>query len=154
MHKTESEDEEKPGRAEEPAPAVNCLRTSEGYQFYIETPMKWDLPGPSTRVTGWCLAPKGEEITGVRLLSAHGEAFGHYGGPRPDVAAAFMLPPEFAPCGFDVSVVLPGGATRLSLQVCDEKGDWHELGRFTAKVPWYLLLPFWPRQRLKGRSSR
>lgn len=137
MPQKESDEKDRTGQAERSAPEVG-LRTSDGYQFYIETPLHWDLPGPGTRVTGWCLAPKGEEIKDVRLVWARGEALGHYGGPRPDVAAAFNLPREFEACGFDISVVLPLGKTVLRLQVSDVAGHWHELATVTARVPWHF----------------
>jgi glycosyltransferase involved in cell wall biosynthesis len=61
--------------------------------------------------------------------------------------AAFSLPKELETCGFKISVALPGGKTLLHLQVCDQEGQWHKLTSWTAKVPRYLTLPFWPKKR-------
>lgn len=126
---------------------VGGIRTDEGYHYFIDHPRSWSLPDFRTKISGWCVPPAGEKITGIRALWDRGEAVGRYGEPRPDVSHAFGLPKDLEKCGFRLSVRLPAGRTLLHLQVCAKKGAWRELAQFSAKVPRYLSLPFWPRPR-------
>ena len=92
-------------------------------------------------------AQRAGKLTGIRVLWPGTEVVGRYGEPRPDVSHAFGLPKHLETCGFRLSLKLPAGTTLLHLEVRDEKGQWHELAQFTASVPRYLSLPFWPRRR-------
>lgn len=126
---------------------VGGIRTEEGFHYYIDMPKNWALNDFRTKLSGWCVRPKGEKPTGIRVIWPGTETVGRYGEPRPDVSHAFALPKHLETCGFRISLMLPAGKTLLKLQVRDETGEWHELAQFAASVPRYLALPFWPARR-------
>ena len=126
---------------------VGGIRTQGGFHYYVDTPATWDLTDFRTKVGGWCVRPEGGKPTGIRIIWPGTEVVGRYGDPRPDVSHAFNLPKHLETCGFRLPLKLPAGTTRLRLQVRDERGEWHDLAQFTARVPRYLSLPFWPRRR-------
>src|SRR2546423_1811358 len=132
---------------------VGGIRTPDGYHYHVDAPKNWTLADYRTKIVGWCVHPNGRRPTGVRVRWEGGEAYGRYGEPRPDVSYAFQLPKVLESCGFKISIALPGGSTALKLEICDEAGAWHPLGQFVAKVPRYLLLPFWPRRRSQEDPS-
>ncbi|HEX8897687.1 MAG TPA: glycosyltransferase, partial [Chthoniobacterales bacterium] len=145
MPSTEKPATEQPSLVEQYG--VGGIRTEEGFHYYIDVPKNWALNDFRTKLSGWCVRPNGKKPTGIRVTWAGTEIVGRYGEPRPDVSYAFALPKDLETCGFRISLKLPAGKTLLKLQVRDEKGGWHELAEFTARVPRYLALPFWPARR-------
>lgn len=126
---------------------VGGIRTPSGFHYYVDIPTTWNLNDFRTKMSGWCVRPEGGKPTGIRVLWPGTEVVGRYGEPRPDVSHAFGLPKHLETCGFRLSLKLPAGKTLLRLQIRDDKGEWQELAQFVARVPRYLSLPFWPRQR-------
>ena len=101
----------------------------------LDTPSDWNLLSKHLRIAGWCLPPAGGRITAIRAVCGKTVALGQHGYRRPDVAELFSLQPGTEKCGFEIFIDLPGGRHTLHIEVCDEHGRWHVVGRFPFKAP-------------------
>lgn len=101
----------------------------------VDTPTNWNVISRNLRIAGWCLPPANGRITGIRAVVGSRVSLGQHGYRRPDLAERYGLPPGREKCGFEVFVDLPGGRSLLKLEVSDEHGNWHVVGRFPVRAP-------------------
>ena len=101
----------------------------------IDVPTDWNLLDRSLRLAGWCLAPDGGAIMGVRAVAGDKVAEGLHGFRRPDVALTQKLAAGRERCGFEVYIEVPGGRSEVQLEVKDAHGVWHPVGRFPVRAP-------------------
>lgn len=99
-------------------------RASERYKFWLEHPTDSSSERRDIFFSGWVLGPPGVKIEGIRAR-ANGRIFvGQYGFEREDVAAALSDRADAKYSGFNIDVILPVGAHKVSLEVLTASGEW------------------------------
>lgn len=90
---------------------------------------------------GWLVAKPGRHYTDVRV-SAGGELFpGVYGIPRRDLAEFFKSDQRHLLAGFSVTLTLPAGRHRLTLEACSLDGKWEVMDSVERDVTPAEALP-------------
>lgn len=107
-------------------------KVSSDLVFDIEAPVEWRTEAEITVIRGWCFAPGGRQIAGVRAKIGRKSRFAHYGLERRDVFENHQDVLAARHCGFSIDLRVPGGKTLIELEAIEQGGDWvpffkHEL---------------------------
>lgn len=97
----------------------------KNFAWWIDHPADLTQPVGTLYLVGWCAARRRKKVRAIRGRIGRRKFAGNYGIARADVAAA--RGPEAARCGFALAVSLPGGKSRLTIEVQDDAGAWHAL---------------------------
>jgi glycosyltransferase involved in cell wall biosynthesis len=83
---------------------------------------------------GWLVAKPGHHFTDVRVVANHAVFPGVYGSPRRDLAEFFKSDQPYLLAGFSVTLNLPAGRYRLTLEACTLAGIWENIDTVEREV--------------------
>ena len=93
-------------------------------EFWLDRPSVWTKKIRYLRVTGWCLATAGPEITEVRAR-VRGKSFpARFWTVRPDIALLFENRPGAFRSGFSLDLYVPPGRSLLTFDARCGAGQW------------------------------
>jgi len=82
-------------------------------EFWIDRPSVWSKKIRHLRVSGWCVAISGEEITEVQARVRQKIFQARFGAVRPDIGLLFDNRPGALRSGFSLDVIIPPGRSQL-----------------------------------------
>ena len=103
--------------------------------FWLDRPSVWTKKIRYLRLSGWCLATDGPEITAVRARVRGREFPARFGTVRPDIALLFNNRPGALRSGFTADVVVPPGRSQLVMEARRGDGPWESFFRQTVRGP-------------------
>ena len=106
-------------------------------EFWVDRPSVWSRKIRYLRVTGWCLATSGGEITAVRAR-ARGKIFpARYGTIRRDLAVLFENLPGALGSGFSLDATIPPGRSQFILEARSGQGPWETFFIHPKRGPFF-----------------
>lgn len=93
-------------------------------EFWLDRPSVWSKKIRYLRITGWCVATAGAEVTAVRALLRGKEFRARFGTVRPDIALLFENRSGALRSGFSLDLYVPPGRSQLTLQAQSSDGPW------------------------------
>ena len=93
-------------------------------EFWIDRPSVWSKKTRYLRVTGWCVAVSGSELTRVRARVRRKIFPARFGTVRPDIGLLLDNQPGALRSGFALDAIVPPGRSQLILEVQSEEGPW------------------------------
>jgi glycosyltransferase involved in cell wall biosynthesis len=109
--------------------------------YHLDQP---DFGAPLSRcliLRGWCFAPDGGPVLGIRLKTGEITLAGIVGLPRPDVAAAMPSAPDDN-TGFEIRGILPRGSSEIQIEAQLADQNWWLVTTRKVRVPGNWL-PLW-----------
>lgn len=100
---------------------------SKKFRFWLDEPARWDEPTRRLRISGWCVARKGEPLRRIRARVGRQLVERTFDGERPEVAAYLGEPNVPRWCGFSMQVVVPPGRHRLEIEAAADDDEWREV---------------------------
>ncbi|MGE5213349.1 MAG: glycosyltransferase family 2 protein, partial [Nitrospirota bacterium] len=93
-------------------------------EFWLDRPLVWPKKAHRLKVTGWCFAISGDEITEVRARVRKNLFPARFGTPRPDIALEHDNRPGALRSGFSLQAVIPSGPADLIIEARSGNGPW------------------------------
>jgi len=93
-------------------------------EFWIDQPSVWSRKVRYLRVSGWCLAISGAEITEVRARVRHKIFQARFGTVRPDIGLLFDNRPGALRSGFSLDATIPPGRSQFIIEGRSGEGRW------------------------------
>ena len=93
-------------------------------EFWIDRPVVWPRRIRYLRVSGWCFALSGDEITQIRARVRKNVFPGRYGNPRPDIGLRYDNRPGALRSGFSLEAIIPRGRSQFILEARGDKTPW------------------------------
>ncbi|HEX5491930.1 MAG TPA: glycosyltransferase family 2 protein [Candidatus Udaeobacter sp.] len=94
------------------------------FEFWLDRPTVWPEKARQLKVTGWCFAISGDEITEVRARVRKKLFPARFGTPRPDIALGHDNRPGALRSGFSLQAVIPPGRSEFILEARSGDGAW------------------------------
>ncbi|MGH8093927.1 MAG: glycosyltransferase family 2 protein [Chthoniobacterales bacterium] len=139
--------DEKPEPPQDPKYFIPNSGANPRIDFWLDRPAVWSRKVRHLRLSGWCLATTGPEITAVRARLRGKEFSARFGLVRPDIAVLFGNKPGSLGSGFTVDVLVPPGRAGLILEARSGEGPWETF--FTHP----LRGPLWREQLDEGEEA-
>lgn len=92
--------------------------------FWLDRPPVWSKKIRYLRVSGWCLAISGDEITEVRARVRNKIFQARFGTVRPDIALLFDNRPGALRSGFSLDAIIPRGRSQFIIEARSREGPW------------------------------
>ncbi len=92
------------------------------------------VPAGPQLLRGWLVAKPGHHFVDLRARVGDHVQLVTYGHPRRDLAEYFRLPTPDLPAGFELSLDLWPGETRIQFEACDVSGRWEPVGEAAIAV--------------------
>jgi GT2 family glycosyltransferase len=109
-----------------PADKTARVQVAKQFYFWLDEPADWNVKVRRLRLSGWCVAKRGEPLVAIRAR-LRGKIFpGWFDRDRPEVAQHVGVPDAPRRCGFTVDVRVPLGRGRLEVQVARADGEWQK----------------------------
>jgi glycosyltransferase involved in cell wall biosynthesis len=93
-------------------------------EFWIDRPSVWSKKTRYLRVTGWCVAVSGNELTRVRARVRRKIFPARFGTVRPDIGLLFDNQPGALRSGFALDAIVPPGRSQLILEAQSGERPW------------------------------
>ncbi|PYK09893.1 MAG: hypothetical protein DME65_11170, partial [Verrucomicrobia bacterium] len=93
-------------------------------EFWIDQPSVWSRKVRHLRVSGWCLAVSGAEVTEVRARVRHKVFPARFGTVRPDIGLLFDNMPGALRSGFSLAAIIPPGRSQFIIEGRSGNGPW------------------------------
>ena len=93
-------------------------------EFWLDRPSVWPKKGRHLKVTGWCFAISGPEITEVRARVRKKFFPARFGMPRPDIALGHDNKPGALRSGFSLQATIPPGRSEFVMEARSGNGQW------------------------------
>lgn len=93
-------------------------------EFWLDRPFVWPKKTRHLRVSGWCFAVSGNEITELRARVRKNIFPARYGMLRPDIGLRFDNRPGALLSGFSLEATIPPGRSQLILEARSDKRSW------------------------------
>jgi GT2 family glycosyltransferase len=93
-------------------------------EFWLDRPFVWPKKARHLKVTGWCFAISGDEITAVRARIRRNFFPARFGMPRPDIALRYDNRPGALRSGFSLQAVIPPGRSDLVIEARSGNSPW------------------------------
>jgi glycosyltransferase involved in cell wall biosynthesis len=93
-------------------------------EFWIDRPSVWSKKIRHLRVSGWCLAISGSEVTQVRARVRHKTFKARFGIVRPDIGLLFDNMPGALESGFLLDAIIPPGRSQFTIEARSGEGPW------------------------------
>ena len=93
-------------------------------QFWLDRPLVWPKKARQLKVTGWCFAISGDEITEVRARVRQKFFPARFGTPRPDIGVEYDNQPGALRSGFSLQAIIPPGRNELIMEARSGSGPW------------------------------
>jgi glycosyltransferase involved in cell wall biosynthesis len=93
-------------------------------EFWIDKPLVWSRKVRHLRVSGWCFAISGSEVSQVRARVGYKVFRARFGTVRPDIGLLFDNRPGALRSGFSLDATVPPGRSQFILEVRSAEGPW------------------------------
>jgi GT2 family glycosyltransferase len=93
-------------------------------EFWLDRPLVWPKKTRHLKISGWCFAISGKEITEVRARVRKNIFPARFGTPRPDIGLRYENRPGALRSGFSLDAIIPPGRSQLILEARSEKRPW------------------------------
>ena len=93
-------------------------------EFWLDRPVVWPTKARHLKVTGWCFAISGDEITEVRARVRKDFFPARFGIPRPDIGLQYDNRPGALRSGFSLQAVIPPGRSEFIMEARSGNGPW------------------------------
>jgi glycosyltransferase involved in cell wall biosynthesis len=93
-------------------------------EFWLDRPLAWPKKVRHLRVSGWCLAVSGDEITEVRARVRKDIFPARFGKVRPDIGLQYDNRPGALRSGFSLDATIPPGGSQFILEARSDKRPW------------------------------
>lgn len=93
-------------------------------EFWLDRPLVWPKKTRHLRVSGWCLAISGNEITNLRARVRKNIFPARFGKVRPDIGLRFDNRPGALRSGFSLDAIIPPGRSQFILEARSDKRPW------------------------------
>ena len=93
-------------------------------EFWQDQPLVWPKKTRHLRVSGWCLAVSGNEITELRARVRKNIFPARFGKVRPDIGLRFDNRPGALGSGFSLDAIIPPGRSQFILEARSDKRPW------------------------------
>jgi glycosyltransferase involved in cell wall biosynthesis len=93
-------------------------------EFWIDRPSVWSRKVRNLRVSGWCVAISGDEITEVRARVGKNIFPSRFGKLRPDIGLLFDNRPGALRSGFSLDAVIPPGRSQFIMEARSGNEPW------------------------------
>ena len=93
-------------------------------EFWLDRPLVWPKKARQLKISGWCFAISGDEITEVRARVRKKVFPARFGTPRPDIGLRYDNRPGALRSGFSLEAVIPSGRSELILEARSGKRPW------------------------------
>lgn len=110
-------------------------------EFWLDRPLVWPKKACQLKVTGWCFAISGDEITEVRARVRKNFFPARFGTPRPDIGLEYDNRPGALRSGFSLQAVIPPGRSEFIMEARSGNGPWetffiHPVRGAIFREPW------------------
>src|SRR6266576_3720236 len=93
-------------------------------EFWLDRPFVWPEKARHLKVTGWCFAISGDEITEVRARVRKNLFPARFGTPRPDIGLQYDNKPGALRSGFSLQTIIPPGSSEFIMEARSGNGPW------------------------------
>ena len=93
-------------------------------EFWIDRPLVWPEKARHLKVTGWCFATSGDEITEVRARVRKNFFPARFGTPRPDIGLQYDNRRGALRSGFSLKAIIPPGRSEFIMEARSGNGPW------------------------------
>jgi GT2 family glycosyltransferase len=115
-------------------------------EFWLDLPSVWSKKIRYLRVSGWCVAISGDEITEVRARVRKDLFSARFGKIRPDIGFHYDNRPGAFHSGFSLDALIPPGRSQFILEARSDKGPWETFFVHPVRGPIF-------REQLDGESE-
>ena len=93
-------------------------------EFWLDRPLVWPKKARHLKISGWCFAISGDEITEVRARVRKKFFPARFGIPRPDIGLRYDNRPGAFRSGFSLNATIPPGRSQLIMEARSGEGPW------------------------------
>ena len=93
-------------------------------EFWLDRPLVWPKKIRYLKVSGWCLAISGDEITEVRARVRKNIFPARFGKLRPDIGLRYDNRPGALRSGFSLNATIPRGRSQFIMEARSGEGPW------------------------------
>ena len=93
-------------------------------EFWLDRPLVWPKKARHLKITGWCFAIFGNEITEVRARVRKNFFSARFGMPRPDIGLEYDNRPGAFLSGFSLQAIIPPGRNEFIMEARSGHGPW------------------------------
>jgi GT2 family glycosyltransferase len=93
-------------------------------EFWLDRPLVWPKKARQLKVSGWCFAISGDEITEVRARVRKNFFPARFGTPRPDIDLEYDNRPGALRSGFSLQAIIPPGRSEFIMEARSGNGPW------------------------------
>ena len=93
-------------------------------EFWLDRPLVWPKKARQLKVSGWCFAISGDEITEVRARVRKNFFAARFGTPRPDIGLEYDNRPGALRSGFSLQAIIPPGRSEFIMEARSGNGPW------------------------------
>jgi glycosyltransferase involved in cell wall biosynthesis len=93
-------------------------------EFWLDRPLVWPKKIRYLKVSGWCLAISGDEITEVRARVRKNIFPARFGRLRPDIGLRYDNRPGALRSGFSLNATIPPGRSQFIMEARSSEGPW------------------------------
>jgi O-antigen biosynthesis protein len=93
-------------------------------EFWLDRPLVWPKKARQLKVSGWCFAISGDEITEVRARVRKNFFPARFGTPRPDIGLEYDNRPGALRSGFSLQAIIPPGRSEFIMEARSGNGPW------------------------------
>jgi glycosyltransferase involved in cell wall biosynthesis len=106
-------------------------------QFWLDRPLVWPKKTRHLRVSGWCLAVSGNQITELRARVRKNIFPARFGKVRPDIGLRFDNRPGALRSGFSLEAIIPPGRSQFILEARSDKRPWETFFVHPVRGPFF-----------------
>ena len=104
-------------------------------EFWIDQPSVWSRKTRYLRVSGWCVAVSGDELTQVRARVRQKTFRARFGTVRPDIGILFDNKPGALRSGFSLDAIIPPGRSQFIIEARSGEGSWETFFIYPVRGP-------------------
>ena len=93
-------------------------------EFWLDRPLVWPKKVRHLKISGWCLAIRGEEITEIRARVQNNIFAARFGKLRPDIGLRYENRPGAFRSGFSLEATIPPGRSQLIIESRSGERPW------------------------------
>ena len=104
-------------------------------EFWLDRPLVWPKKTRHLKVTGWCVAISGDEITEVHARVRKNIFPARFGKVRADIGLRFDNRPGALRSGFSLDAIIPPGRSQFILEARSDKRPWETFFSHPVRGP-------------------
>ena len=93
-------------------------------EFWVDRPLVWPKKARHLKVSGWCFAISGDEITEVRARVRKNFFQARFGKVRPDIGLRYDNRAGALRSGFSLDAIIPSGRSEFIMEARSGNGPW------------------------------